>query len=242
MLCDNQRVYFIDLIRGACILLMFFDHIVLFSFNLIEFKQFAVNYEIKAFCRDYLLSDFRRVARYIVMAVFFAISGFCCKYSKNNIKRFVKLALASYILSVFTYLIELLTGYKCFIICGVLFCYSVYVLFYELLNISALSDVVVLELGLLSIVLYLLTLFIDIEIKNNFLIFLGIPSAEYIAQFEYVPPIKFWWSFCIGIICNRHLFIKNNSVYCNNLIAGIGKHGLKFYFLQFFIVLLFIIC
>ncbi|MCD8195261.1 MAG: DUF1624 domain-containing protein [Coprobacillus sp.] len=73
----DRRVHEIDFVRGICILLVVFDHLM-FCF---------MEYENNAFCQMYWDSTFRRVFREFVLFAFCFCSGVSCGFSRNNWRR-----------------------------------------------------------------------------------------------------------------------------------------------------------
>ena len=72
--------------------------------------------------------------RLTVVCIFFAISGICSSFSRNNALRGVKLAVASVTLSLFTVVADSLFDLDISIVFGVLHCFTVAILLYALLE------------------------------------------------------------------------------------------------------------
>lgn len=93
----SNRVWEIDFLRGVCIILMVFDHIMwqihdfiwryfdIGSWSNPSIPTFLVNYH--NFGSFYYLNNFRIVFRTMVLFLFFFISGISINFSKNNAKR-----------------------------------------------------------------------------------------------------------------------------------------------------------
>ena len=93
----KQRVWEIDFLRGICILLMVFDHLMWQIHDFI-WKYFGITdwtaSNIPEFLRQYhyfgtfyYTNDFRIEFRFMVLFLFFFICGISMNFSKNNTKR-----------------------------------------------------------------------------------------------------------------------------------------------------------
>ncbi len=93
----SKRVWEIDFLRGICILLMVFDHLMWQIHDFIwkyfdiggwsnpNIPSFLVGYH--EFGSWYYTNNFRIVFRLMVLFIFFFISGISINFSKNNTKR-----------------------------------------------------------------------------------------------------------------------------------------------------------
>ena len=93
----KQRVWEIDFLRGICIILMVFDHLM-WQIHDFVWKYFGItdwtSSNIPEFLRQYhyfgtfyYTNDFRIEFRLMVLFLFFFISGISMNFSKNNQKR-----------------------------------------------------------------------------------------------------------------------------------------------------------
>ena len=237
-MCSKRNVL-IDSIRGICILLMVMDHFFLLYNNLIDYNFFGYkNVLFRVFCLYYLNFPLRLNVRYIVMSLLFFISGYCGKYSRNNINRFRKMLLYDAMLSIGTFLIEIILNYKCFIICGVLFCYATYLLIYVLFDLERKSVYCLLEVLLVFAIFEIIRSSVDYKMDSNYLLFFGFPSKDYIPGFEYVPPIKFFWAFLFGIVfgkLHKDTIIVQKKKY--TILSYVGEKGVIIYFSHFLLII-----
>lgn len=107
----DNRIIEIDILRGISILLMIFDHFMydLKSFLPMIFSDYPYKYEftqkLYEFSKMYWNSSFRLASRYIVVFIFLALTGICCCFSRDNLKRGGKLLGVAYLLTLITYLL-----------------------------------------------------------------------------------------------------------------------------------------
>lgn len=129
-----SRIHGLDFLRGLCIVLMVFDHIM---FDFMWF-YYGVDHPLLAFLqRDAEIwwdSTFRLASRLTVICIFFAISGISSSFSHNNFLRGIKLAVASVVLSLVTLLGDALFDLDIAIYFGVLHCFTVSILIFALLQ------------------------------------------------------------------------------------------------------------
>lgn len=117
LLNKRNRIKEIDIIRGICILLMIFDHFILFYYNAYpDNTSNKILFEIYEFANIYLSNNWRIGIRFVVMSIFFILSGICCSFSRNNLKRGLKILIASMFITLATYTITKYTEYNILII------------------------------------------------------------------------------------------------------------------------------
>lgn len=92
----SKRVWEIDFLRGICIILMVFDHLMwqIHDFIWRYFDIIWTNPSIPSFLLGYhefgswyYMNNFRIVFRLMILFIFFFISGISINFSKNNVKR-----------------------------------------------------------------------------------------------------------------------------------------------------------
>lgn len=107
-----KRITEIDILRGICVLLMIFDHLMYDLWGLAPylFKDFPLPgtfWESAAtFAFNYWIWNVRKWVRLVIVFFFLALTGISCSFSKSNLKRGLILAgvalgvsLATFILS-----------------------------------------------------------------------------------------------------------------------------------------------
>ena len=120
----KDRAWELDLLRGIALILMLFMH---FSWD--------VRYEF--YCRvfSYLEADwFWSFGHPVIVTLFVSVSGICCTFSRNNVKRGLKLLGAWLALSLSTVLITFFAGIDCLIIFNVLSVLTCGVFLYALIS------------------------------------------------------------------------------------------------------------
>lgn len=239
----KNRIKELDIIRGLLIVLMMIDHFFLLYLNLSNYIN-NTNISLYSIASFYLSNDIRKCVRFVVMSVFFIISGICCIFSRNSVKRTIKLCIASFIFSVSTYLVSIIFKFNCFVLCGVLFCYSIYNFIFCILQ--GYFEKKSISINFILVLMLLATLFCVFDFKiegTNVFMFLGLPDALYIAPFEYVSPPKFMWAFFTGVFLGQKLYSNHMFSYFDYnipILSWIGKNGIYFYFLHYPFLILFI--
>ncbi len=181
---------------------------------------------------DYIASPARGALRYIVISIFFIVSGICCSYSRNNLRRGVLLALFAGFISLITYVLTV-TVYYCFVICGVIHCYAIFTLIYALVerltrncnNNMRLYICVFLLIVLTVAAIVIGTLKPTLD-GSNALIFLGVPATGYVPPLEYASPALVGWAYFAGVILGFGLKkVDFHSGRAMPLLAFTGRHA-----------------
>lgn len=109
----KNRIWELDFIRGLCIVLMVFDHIMISIYY--EFgkvwadtgNEFLINLYVTV--KDYLKGDltiYRAIIRPIVLWCFFSISGISSFFSRSNFKRGIQLLACAMLLTLGSYIFD----------------------------------------------------------------------------------------------------------------------------------------
>ena len=133
---NKNRIIEIDILRGVAILFMMLDHFIYDIFGFMPFiftdfpKKDGLSNTIFNFAIDYWKMDLRYFVRYIIVFLFMALVGICASFSKNNIKRGLKLLGVSLVLSILTYIVSvIIEDPSTFISFGTLHCIAISLLF-----------------------------------------------------------------------------------------------------------------
>ena len=108
----RNRIWEIDFLRGACIILMVLDHLTMFLgmyFGPAWFGADMAGDGGAAFCRwceAFHTSPERAVAHAVVIFIFFSISGISCTFSRSNVRRGIVLAVIAMLYTGVTYAVE----------------------------------------------------------------------------------------------------------------------------------------
>lgn len=120
---STDRAFELDFLRGIAIVMMVFMH---FSYD--------VRYEFGMDAFEYLHSPwFWTFVHPIILVLFVGLSGICCTFSKNNLKRGLRLLAVALTFTIVTYVITEYVGVYCLIIFNVLHVLSISTLIYALI-------------------------------------------------------------------------------------------------------------
>ncbi len=112
----SGRIPEIDIIRGIAVFFMMFDHFMFDVWGLLPFVFAEFPYDGTLWQKfvllavDYWQWGVREVIRYVIVFAFLALTGICCSFSKNNLKRGIKLAAAALGLSLVTFIVGRIIG------------------------------------------------------------------------------------------------------------------------------------
>jgi len=160
----KYRIIEIDFLRGFLIMFMIIDHIFFDFWDVVPyfFKMDSNLYKLKDFAMNYWNWDVRIGVRFLVLALFFIISGICCYFSKNNLKRGLILFFVGTLISIGFLIYSKITKNDSYIFFGAISCFGFSILIYGLLkwlfykfNYKYKSDFkwIVLSLGLIILAL-----------------------------------------------------------------------------------------
>lgn len=133
----KKRIFEIDLLRGILIILMILDHLA-YDFGILA-NDFFIAAQAPEWLRDinlwseaYWLLDWRINVRYIVVALFFMLTGLSAYLSRNSIKRAMLIIGFGAIVSTVAYLVSTILETNMFIFFGIISCLGVSLLIYSL--------------------------------------------------------------------------------------------------------------
>lgn len=228
----NKRIWELDFIRGLCVLLMVFDHIMfdLWFFGdewgylgLVDFAYFF-----------YWENDIRTVIRYGVVFLFFLISGISSTFSRSDFYRALKVLIFAYGVTFFTSFVGIDIQF------GVLHAFGYSMLLYAILNTfdktiwsKAILGLIILVFGIL--IFYNAANFLKLpesfQWLNNVI---GFPEKNY-SDGDYVPLLPWTGIFLLGSVIGK-LFYKNKKSLMPKLdtkitkpIEFVGRHALIIY-------------
>ena len=137
-----NRVLEIDLIRGIAIIFMIFDHFMYDSGFLmrdifLEYGGSNWTRSLEIFAYSYWTWDIRIIVRQFIVFLFLALTGICCSFSKNNLKRGLMLLGVSLLLTLGTYIIGIIINdVNKTIMFGVLHCIALALIIISLLELG----------------------------------------------------------------------------------------------------------
>ena len=236
---NKDRAFELDLLRGVAIVMMMAMH---FSWD--------IRYEFGLDALSYLESDWYEVFVHpIILVLFVGLSGICCSFSKNNLKRGLKLLGVALAFTVVTGFITYFMDIYCFILFNVLHMLSVSTLFYALVifimdKLKLSENAKTLILGLLGIYIMCLVMHIhyyDGVSSNRLLIPTGISVEGAPSVVDYMPLIPWMGVFLTGSAIGRLCYKDKKSVFAtpSPLICKIkapleflGRHSLIVYLIH----------
>ena len=211
----NKRITEIDILRGFAFIMMVFDH---FCFDMgFVFKNIYTNptlLKICNWCYSYALSDTKAIVNTVFCwAIFMLVSGISSTFSKNNLKRGIRLLIIASIFSLGTYIVTLIfrqsnPGINFTIYFGILQCLAVCMLLTPLLN--KLNNYYLLIFGLLIIGCYFITK--DIRVNHLWLLPLNI-RPETLFTLDYQPLIPRLGIYMIGMVIGRTIYQNKQSIF-----------------------------
>ena len=163
----RQRIWEIDFLRGACVVMMLLDHLCL----LFSEKMFGgawIDYgNISQSTRDFLVwctqfrdGDLHNRIRIAVLCLFIIISGISCSFSRSNLKRGGILAAVALAYTGASYLAENVLGMRGFHVdFGVLHFYASCILFYALIEIVCRHNTVAKAVVALAVMMVVVCLY-----------------------------------------------------------------------------------
>lgn len=122
----EKRIWELDFLRGFAIILMVWDHLM---YDVKSLRAWLTNYftvenefveSAVKFAVDYWNSDLRRYGHWVFVDVFLLVSGISFTFSRSNLKRSLKFAIAAALLSLVTWIVEKTSGLNIFIIFGII--------------------------------------------------------------------------------------------------------------------------
>ncbi len=232
----KTRAFELDLLRGIAIVMMVFQHI---SYDIrYEFGFDIFSYQEKEW--------FWTFVHPVILILFVGLSGICCTFSRNNLKRGIKLLAVSLAFTAVTYLVTNYAGLFCFVLFNVLHVLSVGILLYAALSfiekkLHVKEELMTLIIGALG--LYIILLNDNISAYNGLsdswlLIPLGIrvKGAPAVADYLYIIP---WLGvFLIGAVIGRTVYRERKTLFekraadekrLTRPLEFMGRHSLIIY-------------
>ena len=241
----SKRILEIDILRAIAVILMVVDHFIydlafLMPDVFIDFPYYKNAFwgPIVDFAEDYWFWDFRQIAREVVVFVFFMLTGICCAFSKNNLKRGLILLGFAMALTLGTGIIAYIMNNIDFTISfGALHCFALALIIIGLLEKIKTNKWVYLALGVVGFVLG--TIFIQ-DVKfysyknhNIFEIIIGQILSTSMSGSDSIPFLFYGTRAFIGVFLGKLLYKERKPLfkwkYKNNFITFIGRNSLIFY-------------
>ena len=212
----KDRAFELDALRGVAIIMMMFMH---FSYD--------IRYEFGFDTFEYLRSAwFWTFVHPIIIVLFVGLSGICCTFSRNNVKRGLKLLAVALAFTGVTSFVTYKMGIDCLILFNVLHMLAVSTLFYAL--VAFIEKKTKINTNQMTFILMLFGVWITMtnnnldmyayESENMLLYPLGIIVKDAPDVADYMPLIPWMGVFLICAAGGRILYKEKKT-----LFAGAGK-------------------
>ena len=237
----SSRAYELDLLRGIAVLFMIFDHFMFDLCGLLPALFSDYPRKLMRLAYDYWYWDVRTVVRVVIVFAFLALTGICCSFSRDNLKRGFKLLLVALGLTAVTFVAGKVVGdSEMMIVFGVLHAIAVSLLLVGLLEKLHTNKWVYLALGtLLCILAIAIELTHDVYLvsysSDNFFVLLGkaILGTVQIGFDCFALPLTCGQIF-VGVFLGKQFYKNRTSAFGLNYrrepIAFLGRHSLLVYF------------
>ena len=236
MAAKKNRAPELDFLRGFALLLMFIQHV-----------SYDLKYEFGVPGFNYLESNwFWAFVHPSWLVIFVGVSGICCTFSRNNLKRGLKLLAVAAGLTLGTYLITRFAGINCLIIFNVLALLSLSILLYTFVQFiekkagirPAVINVLLGAFGVYFTVLGGTINYMDYSTQNLIFLPVGFAIKNAPAVADYMNLFPWLGVFMIGCVIGRVCYSEKKSLLTDNLkklhkaaapIEFIGRHSLIIY-------------
>ena len=233
---SKDRAWELDFLRGIALIMMLFMHM-----------SWDVRFEFGVDAFSYLHEPwFWSFVHPVIVVLFVSVSGICCTFSRNNVKRGLKLLAATVGMYLATYVIYTITGIECLILFNVLAVLTCGIFLYALVSFIekktyAAPNVINVIMGLIG--LYIVIVGCDIHYMDNAtdnLLFLpvgfDIQNAPVMA--DYMPLFPWLGVFLIGCLIGRLCYKDKKTLFTAKgkvmtaiarPVEFIGRHSLVIY-------------
>lgn len=234
-----ERAFELDILRGVAIVMMMFMH---FSWD--------IRYEFGIDTFNYLHSDwFWEFVHPIIIVLFVGISGICCSFSRNNLKRGLKLLSVALIFTFGTLFVTKVMNIYCLILFNVLHMLSISTLIYAFIifladKLKLNSRIVTLILGMIGIYIMMLNnrLYLYDDTSSNLLLMpLGITVIGEPSVVDYMPLIPWLGVFLTGSAIGRAVYPDKKTLFPDTgkgirkvlaPLGFLGRHSLIVYIIH----------
>ncbi|WP_034448269.1 heparan-alpha-glucosaminide N-acetyltransferase [Butyrivibrio sp. AE2032] len=232
----SDRAWELDLLRGIALLMMLFMHM-----------SWDVRYEFRADVFSYLEKGwFWSFVHPVIVVLFVSVSGICCTFSRNNVKRGLKLLGATVLLTVVTYIVTNYAGLNCLILFNVLAVLTCGIFLYALISFiekktkakPAVVNVIMGIVGLYIVICGCDIHYMDYSTESLAFLPVGFEIAGSPWQADYMPLFPWLGVFLIGCVIGRVCYKDKKTLFAgrgkvvkavSRPIEFIGRHSLIIY-------------
>jgi uncharacterized membrane protein len=218
----NLRAFELDALRGLSIVMMLCHHFVFDVRYILGIDAFAF--------QDSQI--FNYIAQPLFISIFLSVSGICCQFSKNNLRRAVRMGIAALTLSVMMGVFSVMFEEGLFVFFNILHLLTIGTLIYWLIDklearkarMESIEpkDIIIVQSRnnvyfLIVAMVLLLGLQVLPEISGNvdtyLLLPFGILPRDYLPMGDYLPMIPWLGVFLIGIVIGRTAYRDKKSIF-----------------------------
>lgn len=235
---DKSRVWEIDALRGALILLVAMDHVFFDLFYFFDFKtQFGLR--IQNFALSYYNGNLRATSHDAIVSLFLIISGISAAFTRNHIYRAFKMIFVAVAITFFTSLIDKfsISDYNSTVWFGIIHCLAACMLIFAFLKMIKFPSVLILIAAILSLLAGYYFINEPVTTNSNFLI-IFIYNTRYYISADYFPILPYLGWFLIGALLSEVIYkekktlINAENLFLYKPLCFCGRHSLAVYILS----------
>ncbi|PWJ69711.1 putative membrane protein [Ruminococcaceae bacterium R-25] len=232
----KDRAWELDFLRGIALIMMLFMHM-----------SWDVRYEFGFDVFRYLQAPwFWSFIHPIIVVLFVSVSGICCTFSRNNVKRGLKLLAATVSMYTATFVINKVTGIECLILFNVLAVLTCGIFLYALIsscekkaNINPnVTNVIMGLIGLYIVIVGCDIHYMDYSTENPVFLPIGFDIQNLPNMADYMPLFPWLGVFLIGCVIGRLCYKEKKTLIPKESkvmtaiarpVEFIGRHSLIIY-------------
>lgn len=236
---EDERIFFLDFLRGVLMIWVIFDHIF-YDAGRIYYNSLStgVGVFLRDFSSAYIAGDYRRIAHPIVIFLFFFLSGVVGRFSKNPLKRAIKILIYAVVVFLATWIFSLITHLNTTITIGVLYAFTVCSFCSLPLIKYNVKAYVPLIIGVILTAIGLLYQYGVFSFLSEELFFLVYNPIGFTVSEDYFPVLPFLGYYLIGFGIGKlaykekkpHIHVSLKVQKAFSPITYIGRTSLKRYF------------